>query len=559
MLRLLLILFLLLPAFETFASEGSVEGKYLSGSFASRNEDYSTASSLFLDALKEDPKNLLLTQNGYKAALLSGDFETAVRLSKSYVKSVKNAVSANMILAVNELKNSNYKEADKYLGKILKKEALNNTLVIDWMVVQLLKLWSKVGQGDMDGAYAFIAKLKKEKEVPGVFVRYQEALIYELDGKVKQAMRAYDDVSTVPVLTYHFAKYAGNFFQRNGKYEEARKLYLRYQEQYPHLGYFQNALKQDKNFIPKKLMTDTASGIKGVLLEAARALYRSDYYQDTQAYAQMTLYIDPQNDDAKTMLAGYQMNAKNYSKAKELYEGVGSDSDMYWNAQVGIAEALYYLSKKNESFNNLRKLDKEYPDNSSALLILADLLRQSEEYSKAADVYTTIIDRRDKIEHKDWSLFFARGICYESSGEWKMAEQDLLKSLQLRPGQPDVLNYLGYSWLDRGQNIEKAKKMVETAVKARPNDGEIVDSMGWALYSLGQYDEASAYLERAAELTPYDDVINDHLGDSYWKQGRYNEARFQWNRVIKYGKDEEIIEKAKDKLIYGLEKKSWWQ
>src|SRR5690606_33991930 len=134
----------------------------------------------------------------------------------------------------------------------------------------------------------------------------------------------------------------------------------------------------------------------------------------------------------------------------------------------------------------------------------------------------------DEPQPHQWTLFYFRGIAYERAKQWDKAEADLLQALALFPEQPHVLNYLGYSWVDQGMHLDEAMDMIARAVELRPNDGYIVDSLGWAHYRLGNYEEAVRELERAVELRPEDPVINDHLGDAYWKVGRRLEARFQW-------------------------------
>ncbi|MGH6954092.1 MAG: tetratricopeptide repeat protein, partial [Alphaproteobacteria bacterium] len=151
-----------------------------------------------------------------------------------------------------------------------------------------------------------------------------------------------------------------------------------------------------------------------------------------------------------------------------------------------------------------------------------------------------------------WTLLYARGIALERSKQWPRAEADLLRALEFRPEQALVLNYLGYSWADRGENLERAREMIERAVALRPNDGYIVDSLGWVHYRMGQYDKAVIHLERALELKSGDAVITDHLGDAYWQAGRKTEARFQWRRALTLDADQDLRRSIQLKLEHGL-------
>ena len=145
-----------------------------------------------------------------------------------------------------------------------------------------------------------------------------------------------------------------------------------------------------------------------------------------------------------------------------------------------------------------------------------------------------------------------RGIAFERIGAWPKAESDFLRALELEPDQPLVLNYLGYSWVEQMNNLDEARTMIEKAVELRPDDGYIVDSLGWVEYRLGDYEEAVRQLERAVALQAGDPVINDHLGDAYWQVGRLHEARFQWRRVLTLGPDDELADKVRRKLADGL-------
>ena len=151
-----------------------------------------------------------------------------------------------------------------------------------------------------------------------------------------------------------------------------------------------------------------------------------------------------------------------------------------------------------------------------------------------------------------WALYYSRGIAYERSNQWNLAEADLEHALELKPDQPLVLNYLGYSWIDRGEKLHRGLKMIEKAVELRPDDGYIVDSLGWAHYRLGDYASAVEYLEKALELVPEDPTINDHLGDAYWKSGRMTEARYQWRRALQFKPDKEDVKPIEAKLDRGL-------
>jgi Flp pilus assembly protein TadD len=187
-----------------------------------------------------------------------------------------------------------------------------------------------------------------------------------------------------------------------------------------------------------------------------------------------------------------------------------------------------------------------------ALVNLADLLRSKKRFSESVEAYDAAIERIGTIGKRHWTLLYSRGIALERSSQWLRAEEDFITALRLKPDQPYVLNYLGYSWVDQGINLARAQKMIERAVELRPNDGYIVDSLGWVLYRLGDFPRAAKQLERAVELRPQDPTINDHLGDAYWRVGRAAEARFQWRRALSLDPEPDQVSTIRDKISNGL-------
>ncbi len=177
---------------------------------------------------------------------------------------------------------------------------------------------------------------------------------------------------------------------------------------------------------------------------------------------------------------------------------------------------------------------------------MADSLRTSEKYAESAKILDTLIAHQGA--HAGWQLYYMRGVALAQADHWPQAEPDLKKALALKPDDPEVLNYLGFSWVDRGEHLLEAKAMIEKAAAARPDSGAIIDSLGWAYFKLGDYKEAAAQLERAATLEAADPDINDHLGDAYWEAGRRTEARFQWQRVLTLSPSDKLRVQVEAKL-----------
>ena len=238
--------------------------------------------------------------------------------------------------------------------------------------------------------------------------------------------------------------------------------------------------------------------------------------------------------------------------AIKIYERVPASSPLHRNAAIQMAANLDSLDRADEAQKHLEALIKQHPDDLEAIMALGNVLRGHKKFAECANVYSKGVATVPKPEKANWVIFYFRGICYERSKQWPKAEADLKKALELFPDQPHVLNYLGYSWIDQGINLDEGMDMIKKAVQQRPDDGYIVDSLGWAYYRLGNYDEATKQLERAIELKPEDPTINDHLGDAYWRVGRVLEAKFQWAHARDLKPDPEDLPKIEEKLKAGL-------
>ena len=228
------------------------------------------------------------------------------------------------------------------------------------------------------------------------------------------------------------------------------------------------------------------------------------------------------------------------------------NSPLHRNAQIQLALNLDTLDRTDEAKASLEKLIAANPTDLEAIMALGNVLRGRKQFAECADVYSKGVDTISKPEKSNWVIHYFRGICFERAKQWPKAEADLKMSLDLFPDQPHVLNYLGYSWIDQGINVDEGMRMIKRAVEQRADDGYIVDSLGWAYYRLGNMEEAIKHLERAIELKPDDPTINDHLGDAYWRVGRLLEARFQWSHARDLKPEPEDLEKIEAKLKSGL-------
>ncbi|MFV2092375.1 MAG: tetratricopeptide repeat protein, partial [Hyphomicrobiales bacterium] len=269
-------------------------------------------------------------------------------------------------------------------------------------------------------------------------------------------------------------------------------------------------------------------------------------------YLHMALYLRPDYPVAQFLIADILDRQRRLEKSNEMYATINDFSPLKREARIQRALNLDQLERTDEAKTVLDAIIAEDATDRSALESTANMLRSRMRYKEAEPYYSRAVALATHPGRADWRLYYSRAITYERLKQWPSAEKDFLKALELSPDQPLVLNYLGYTWIDQGVKLQRALKMVRKAVEQRPNDGYIVDSLGWAYFKMGRFEEAVQELERATELRADDAVINDHLGDAYWRVGRRLEARFQWSQVLELDPEEDQIDLIKEKLKSGL-------
>jgi Flp pilus assembly protein TadD len=337
------------------------------------------------------------------------------------------------------------------------------------------------------------------------------------------------------------------FLIRNGKPEEASKLVADFVASNPQTLLIEPTLAVvEGRAEPDRLLADVRGGVSEVFRNVASLLNRKQLRTEALLFIRMALDLAPDDASAKFSLAQLLEARERGDLAIEAYEKIDPQSPYSWYARLGVADVLHARGESDEAIRLLRAMSSERPERADAPRALADLLRITERFDDAVTAYDLAVKRMGG--DPDWGLLYTRGIALERAKRWDRAEQDFLKALDVSPEQPLVLNYLGYSWVEQGVQLERARRMIETAVEKRPRDGYITDSLGWVLYRLGDFENAVVHLERAVALEPGDPVINDHLGDAYWVVGRKLEARFQWLRSLSLEPDRDVEAVLRQKL-----------
>ncbi|MGH6876994.1 MAG: tetratricopeptide repeat protein, partial [Rhizomicrobium sp.] len=465
----------------------------------------------------------------YTAA--SGDVESAAKLASRLVKSDPDNSAARLALAVEALKRGDYADARADISTSGKGAFTGLTLV-------LLDAWAAEGSGDLKSADADLAQVVAQGGTQ-TLADFHRALIDDLASQNGAAEASYKSAIASGGESPRIAEAYGRFLERENGAADARAFYTKLQSD-PALapiaaqGLARIAAAQK----PDRLVSSPAAGAAEALFGIAASLNDENSADVAVLYLRLALYLAPDLDLAKIVLADRFETLDKYEDAIAVYRTLDAGSPYRSAAAVQIALDETRLGHDDQAIAELQALARTSPDDVTVWTALGDAYRDQEKFPAAAEAYDhaiALIGTADKTS--SWPLYYARAIAEERSHRWDAAEVDLKHALQLSPDQPQVLNYLGYSWVDQGRNMPEALAMLEKARSLSPFDGYIVDSVGWAYYRLGRYQDAVKALESAIQLVPGDATVNDHLGDAYWKIGRKLDARFQWNHALAFGPD----------------------
>ena len=523
----------------------STSGSYLAARHAGGERDAAAAAAYYRAALRGDPHNNELLGRTFLAVLANGEVDEAVKLATDVLQVDKNDRIARLVLGVRALKQKHYQAARKELAQSVRGPITD-------LAATLLQAWTMANATEAKAAIDSIDKLTGA-DWYAIFKDLHSALILDLAGQKKDAAKRFERAYKLDPTALRVVQSYGSFLSRQGNTSEALKVFATFNETLPRHPLIVEAM--DELNAGKKLppMIDTPqAGAAEVLYGLGAALGRRGGEDLGLIYLQLALYLAPSHPLALLSLGDLYEAMKKPELANSTYERVPANSPLQRNAQIQLAMNLDTLDRTDEAKARLEKLIVANPRDLEAIMALGNVLRGRKQFAECADVYSKGIDTITKDEKSNWVIYYFRGICLERSKQWPKAEADLKKSLELYPDQPHVLNYLGYSWIDQGVNLDEGMNMIKRAVEQRADDGYIVDSLGWAYYRLGNMEEAVKHLERAVELKPEDPTINDHLGDAYWRVGRVLEARFQWSHARDLKPEPEDLEKIEAKLKSGL-------
>ncbi|MVA57602.1 tetratricopeptide repeat protein [Agrobacterium vitis] len=531
----------------------TLSGAYLAARTANTDRDFATAVALYEKALRFEPQDLEIRESLMLSLLMAGRFEEGAKYATELRKDQAVERITAIVRGLDAIKGKKYRAAEKIL-------AYKGPNDLDRLTNALLTAWAKMGAGRGKEALADLDKMKGP-DWYGIFKNYNAGVMAAAIGDETKARSYLSGVitdreggATAPDTFLRAVMALATLEAKTGNKQKALDALAAGDEvlnNYPPFKAMRERI--EKGEIPKPQVATADEGAASVLFSIGGALNRQGTQDTVALYLQLSRALDPDSADTLIMLGGIAEGNKQTDLAISLYKQVPAESPMRRISEMQLGLALAETGKVEESKAHLKSLIASDPQDIRSYLAYGSVLSDAKDYAEMAANYDKAAEILGSAPGKNqWPVFFQRGIAYERLKKWDQAEPNFRKALELNPQQPQVLNYLGYSWVDMNRNLQEGLEMIKKAVELKPDDGYIVDSLGWAYYRLGRYDEAVEELERAVQLKAGDATINDHLGDAYWRVGRKLEATFQWRQVLAFKPEPELIATVQEKLEKGL-------
>ncbi|QFU09794.1 lipoprotein NlpI [Rhodobacteraceae bacterium THAF1] len=541
MIRPLLLAASLVAALPAYARENA--GAYLAGRAAQIENDFEATSRYLAEALQDDSLNPMMMETlvGAYISLLEMDAaeDVATDLTQAEVQS---QIAALALFAV-PAKARNWAD-------ILNE--FDAGLTVAPLFDGVVRAFALLGDGRVEEA---LAQLQAVQNAPGTraFGVYYSALALAQLGRFDEAATLLDEEDELR-LTRRGVRAQAEILSNVGRNDDARAVLL--EETSGNLDETLNAIAARLDAgetLPLTIAPDPQAAIAEIAFDIANTIVGETAPSYALLYTRIAEYLRPGHPEASLLSALLLEDMQQYDLAIETYGRVPTDDVTYVTAQLGRAEVMREAGRAEAGIDAIRALAEDFPNNALIHITLGDALREDGAYAEAEAAYNDAVALFEGDSAAQWIVYFARAIVRERQDDWDAAEDDFQKALELSPGRATVLNYLGYSLIERQERLDEALVMIQEAVAAAPNSGPIVDSLGWAFYRLGRYAEAVEPMERAVELMPVDPVVNDHLGDVLWAVGRELEARFQWQRALSFVENDENEEVDPDRIRRKLE------
>ena len=526
-------------------------GAYLAGRVAHLRRDFNTASDYYIKALKIDPDNKELVSRLYLILVSKSRVDEAATYARQNIANGNKDNFAYTVIAVKDMHDGNYRQS------IEDTSHFDNPAYKEF-ISPLLNAWNYAGLNRPDDALKTLEQLKKEPSFKTIY-HFHAGMINDYFNRNRDAQKHYDTIinNESMELSLRSLQIIANFYLRTGQKDKAVALVSGFNDEKviaDMLRSFSDSVRKADPQTTARIITSPSEGAAEALFSIAATFRYDEIIDVAHMFTSLAIYQNPDYDLAKLLLADILEDRGMFEDANDVYETIGKESPAYYAAQLKKANNLIKLNDYDSAEMLLKSLSLDY-DNAQIYLDLGDVLRMKNRPEEAVEYYKAAIKASDKNDNV-WVLYYALGVSYEQAGKWDKAEKALLKAIDLSQNHYMVLNYLGYTWMKQGRNMDEAFTMIVNAYNQAPEDPNINDSLGWALYNLGYYGMAEKYLEKAAEAAPANAVISDHLGDVYWFTKRRNEAKFQWQHALDLKDDSGELNRkqVQNKLANGIAK-----
>ena len=530
-------------------------GSYLAGQFAEKEGDFRNASYYYIDLISRGETEREIIKRSLIYSALSGNFEVATAISRKIEDLELNYPIANLIIFAEAIKN---KENHRIVEEFERHKNLFPAIFRN-----VAEFWILIINNEKDKAFRLLNSLSINNEAQMQIINYNQLLAYVYLNEYEQAKTLYEnldfsdflfDSDSALALLKYFQKY------KESKESNVFKSILNQVRSASNNSYYILALMDELSSGEEinSIRIDPYKQIAEVFLRWSQSVQIEEKNGINKPfYLSLANYADPTSSFLKFKTATVLSDTENYGLSKEILDNFSKEDVFYMDS---IVERTFAIEQQDSNQSALEYIEKFISDgfkNARLLKTYGSLQRSQRLYNEAIKSYTGAIEqaKREQYTEAIWPILFLRGISFERSKNWNLAEADFISALELSPNQPQILNYMGYSLLERKEKLDQAMRMILMAAEKSPDSYHIIDSLGWAYYKTGNFEKALLYLERAMELESTDPIVNDHLGDVLWMLGRKREAKFQWKKSLSFKPEPVDQKKTEDKLAFGLNKR----
>ena len=529
---------------------------YLSALHAQYISDPLAASKFLDSALQIDPENPKILYWAFLQKAQAGSINSSATHATQILKKNPDIALANLLLAISNYKKGEFQNARRLINSIPDRSPIG-------VALPLVRAWANAPVAKIEETLQALSPYNGYKDW-AVLSKLMSGMIKEYYGEHESALKTYESIAGQPnTLTISTVRILAEGFIRLNHVNNAQSLIKNFSTSSHQYSLLKEYLENIGRPVKERSELTAQKGMAEALYTATQlSLIKPRKPSNIQLpliFGNLALHLNPDLNSLTRQIASNIGSHGHYKIANKMLQKINKKDPNYTLAQIMLADHLDLQGDTEEAIRILKKIVRNKPKSPEPLIKMADILRKNEQYDTAIEYYDQAFDKYPNQQPKAWYLFYSRGMALERAKEWRRAESDFTRALEIEPEQPEVLNYLAYCWLERGERIIEARNLINIALSKNPNNGYIIDSLGWAMFIMGDYKDAVRQLERAVTIAPSDPTINDHLGDAYWQVGRRTEAQFQWRRTLTMNPEPEIVDNIQAKLENGFNKLKYKQ